>query len=80
MDVSNANPMDVATLEELLQLLERFHVAQFEGMGVTLTLLPQQASSSDSLVPVRTEPKSVPRSMWENEGLWPGGKPPSFPR
>lgn len=72
--------MELDHLRALLDLLEEFGVESYEDDKVRLAL--RQPSPEPSSAPViRPAPTAVdlPRSMWEEPGLWPGGIPPKFP-
>ncbi len=77
--------LDPMKLEALLDLLTTAGVEEFEGYGFHVRFSSVLFSSGRSVdsepaqVEVRHSPEPAPVSVWEDQHLWPGGKPPRFP-
>lgn len=80
------NPLEINTdqLLALLDLLAERGVEEFEGFGFHVRFT-SNLFTKEKEVPApeevfeRPEP-AVPETIWAEPRLWPGGKPPSFPK
>ena len=70
-------------LQALLDLLVTSGVEEFEGYGFHVRFTPSLFTKDKEVpqeismgAPEGTEPTSI----WRQPELWPGGKPPTFPR
>lgn len=74
--------LDAAKLQALLDTLVESGVEEFEGYGIhvrfTAGLFTSDKEVREAPAPVQMEPP--PRNLWEMPELWPGGKPPTFPK
>ncbi len=69
-------------LEALLEILKEWQVEEFEGLGFHVRFQPQlpPAPPSAEVLDFPQKKEEGPRSAWQEPKLWPGGKPPSFPK
>lgn len=72
--------LDPSRLQAILDLLVESGVEEFEGFGIHVRFTTGlfTADKQVEAVPAPT-PREPPRSLWEAEELWPGGKKPTFP-
>lgn len=78
MDLSGKEgPVDLTPemLDAYLRILKEHAVGEFIGLGIAVKFNPEIPELSR---PAETHPE--PKSAWENPRLWPGGKPPTFPK
>lgn len=81
--------LEIRTPEEFqawLDMLITSGVEEFEGFGFHVRFTPS-LFTKDKMVPspepgevLAREPEEEPDSIWRVPSLWPGGKPPEFPR
>ena len=71
-------------LQALLDLLAESGVEEFEGYGFhvrfTENLFTKDKEVAGPEEIMADDERAAPKSVWEVPALWPGGKPPSFPR
>lgn len=76
--------LDGAKLQAILDLLVESGVEEFEGYGIHVRFTPGLFTPDKQIqeveLPRQSEPAEAPRSIWEVPELWPGGRPPSFPK
>lgn len=70
---------DPQKLEAILDMLVTSGVEEFEGFGFHVKFTPNMFTPEREVQPVPQE-RQDPRTAWENPNLWPGGKPPTFPK
>lgn len=86
LGIKNLNITTPEALQAFLDLLATSGVEEFEGFGfhvrfATTVFLPENRVSQDPGVVMSTpEVRPDPQSIWHAPELWPGGKPPEFPR
>jgi hypothetical protein len=73
-------PLDLPTLADLIHLLKTQGVGHFEGLGIRLSFSPTSEPLTSSSLSSTSDTRTPAKSIWEHPDLWPGGKPPSFPR
>lgn len=71
-------------LSALLDMLVESGVEEFEGFGFHVRFT-EALFTKDKEVPtteqvLQERERFEPRSSWEDPSLWPGGKPPGFPK
>lgn len=71
---------DSHKLEALLDLLATSGVEEFEGFGIHVKFTAQVFAPSKVVESAPIPPKPEPTTTWRDERLWPGGKPPEFPK
>lgn len=74
-------------LQALLDLLVTSGVEEFEGYGFHVRFTPALFTKDKEVAPdpgmvlsMGEDTREEPGSIWEVPKLWPGGKPPTFPR
>lgn len=70
--------IDLGHLEELINLLRAKGVISFESEDLKLYLQPPE--SPQTIQSTSNSNPNPPKTMWEHASLWPGGKPPEFPK
>lgn len=65
-------------LDAYLRILKENGVAEFIGNGIAVKFCAP-GPEPEAIAPDKEANKAA-KSMWENENLWPDGKPPSFNR
>lgn len=70
-------------LQAFLDLLVESGVEEFEGYGIHVRFTPAMFTPDKQVAPSSEEVLEIaprPNRIWEQPELWPGGKPPSFPK
>lgn len=72
--------MDSSQLEALLDVLRDAGVEEFEGLDIHVRFRKDAGDPAPVTQDGVRDFQEVPANPWQNPKLWPGGKPPSFPK
>lgn len=84
MDENEQDPvlLSAEQMEAWLSMLRDAGVQEFEGPHFSVKFYPPAPPAPVYETPKEDRPYKEPASttMWDNPALWPGGKPPTFPK